>query len=86
MVKIEIDYLVIGAGSVGLGFTDTLLVENDTHITTINWQGKPGGHRNDAYPFVALHQPSAFYGVNSMPLGTNRKDTFGSRSQAILTR
>jgi len=78
MTHIETDYLVIGAGAVGLAFADTLLAETDAHITIIDRHGKPGGHWNDAYPFVALHQPSAFYGVNSMPLGTNRKDTFGS--------
>ena len=79
MTHIETDYLVIGAGAVGLAFADTLLAEtDDAHITIIDRHGKPGGHWNDAYPFVALHQPSAFYGVNSMPLGTNRKDTFGS--------
>jgi hypothetical protein len=37
----------------------------------------PGGHWNDAYPFVRLHQPSAYYGVNSKPLGANRKDAAG---------
>ncbi len=25
----------------------------------------PGGHWTRAYPFVRLHQPSAYYGVNS---------------------
>ena len=78
MRQIQTDYLVIGAGAVGLAFADTLLAETDAHVTIIDRHGKPGGHWNDAYPFVALHQPSAFYGVNSMPLGTNRKDTFGS--------
>ena len=80
MKHIETDYLVIGAGAVGLAFADTLLAETDAHITIIDRHGKPGGHWNDAYPFVALHQPSSFYGVNSMPLGTNRKDTFGSNN------
>ena len=80
MNTIETDYLIIGAGAVGLAFADTLLAETDAHITIIDRHGKPGGHWNDAYPFVALHQPSAFYGVNSMPLGTNRKDTFGSNN------
>lgn len=78
MKQIETDYLVIGAGAVGLAFTDTLLAETDAHVIIVDRHGKPGGHWNDAYPFVALHQPSAFYGVNSMPLGANRKDTFGS--------
>jgi hypothetical protein len=37
----------------------------------------PGGHWNDAYPFVRLHQPSATYGVNSRPLGTETIDAAG---------
>lgn len=77
MTTIETDYLVIGAGAVGLAFADTLLDESDAHITIVDRHGKPGGHWNDAYSFVALHQPSAFYGVNSLPLGTNRKDVNG---------
>ena len=80
MQHTETDYLVIGAGAVGLAFADTLLAETNAHITIIDRHGKPGGHWNDAYPFVGLHQPSAFYGVNSMPLGSNRKDTFGSNA------
>jgi NAD(P)-binding Rossmann-like domain len=80
MKHIETDYLVIGAGAVGLAFADTLLAETSAHITIIDRHGQPGGHWNDAYPFVALHQPSAFYGVNSMQLGSNRKDTFGSNN------
>ena len=38
---------------------------------------RPGGHWNDAYPFVRLHQPAAFYGVNSRELGQRQKDTVG---------
>ena len=72
------DYLVIGAGAVGLAFADTLLTETaDATITIVDRHGKPGGHWNDAYSFVALHQPSAFYGVNSLPLGAGIKDTHG---------
>ena len=37
----------------------------------------PGGHWNDAYPFVRLHQPAAFYGVGSRPLGSDRIDEVG---------
>lgn len=77
MSQIETDYLVIGAGAVGLAFVDTLLDQTDAHITIVDRHGKPGGHWNDAYSFVSLHQPSAFYGVNSMPLGANRKDQVG---------
>ncbi len=77
MAQLETDYLVVGAGAMGLAFVDTLLKESDAHITIVDRHAKPGGHWNDAYPFVALHQPSAFYGVNSLPLGTMRKDTSG---------
>jgi NAD(P)-binding Rossmann-like domain len=77
MTSIETDYLIIGAGAVGLAFADTLLAETDAHITIVDRHGKPGGHWNDAYSFVALHQPSAFYGVNSLPLGSGLKDTVG---------
>ena len=74
---IETDYLVIGSGAAGLAFVDTLIDECDAHVTIVDRHGKPGGHWNDAYPFVTLHQPSAFYGVNSMALGSGRKDTHG---------
>jgi hypothetical protein len=77
MNRITTDYLVIGAGTAGLAFADTLLAETDAHITIVDRHAKPGGHWNDAYPFVTLHQPSAFYGVNSTPLGSGRKDTQG---------
>ena len=75
------DYLIVGAGAVGLAFADTLLSERpDKHITIVDRHGQPGGHWNDAYSFVALHQPSAFYGVNSLPLGGGTKDTHGVNS------
>ncbi|SDC53043.1 Pyridine nucleotide-disulphide oxidoreductase [Geodermatophilus telluris] len=74
---IDTDYLVIGAGATGLAFADTLLDESDAHLTIVDRRGKPGGHWNDAYPFVTLHQPSAFYGVDSTELGSGRKDTTG---------
>ena len=77
MPTFDTDYLIIGAGATGLSFADTMLQESDAHITIVDKHAQPGGHWNDAYPFVALHQPSAFYGVNSLELGTGRKDTVG---------
>jgi hypothetical protein len=77
MTALETDYLIIGSGAVGLAFADTLVAESDADVIIVDRHGKPGGHWNDAYSFVALHQPSAFYGVNSMPLGANRKDAIG---------
>lgn len=78
MSAIETDYLVIGAGATGLAFADTMLAERpEATITLVDRHGKPGGHWNDAYPFVGLHQPSAFYGVSSMPLGSGAIDGHG---------
>lgn len=78
METVETDYLVIGSGASGLAFADTLVTETAAHVTIVDRHGKPGGHWNDAYPFVTLHQPSAFYGVNSMQLGTGHIDTEGA--------
>jgi hypothetical protein len=38
---------------------------------------QPGGHWTTAYPFVRLHQPSAYYGVNSRNLGSDTIDQTG---------
>jgi len=76
--SLETDYCIIGAGAVGLAFADELLARDpDVDIVIIDRHGKPGGHWNDAYPFVALHQPSQFYGVNSLQLGSGRVDGAG---------
>ena len=78
MAETGTDYLVIGTGTAGLAFADTLIAEDpEAHVTFVDRHGKPGGHWNDAYSFVTLHQPSAFYGVNSLELGSGRKDTIG---------
>ncbi len=77
---IEADYAVIGAGAMGLAFADTLLTETDATVAIIDRYGRPGGHWTRAYPFVRLHQPSAFYGVNSRTLGSDLKDTIGGNA------
>jgi hypothetical protein len=76
----QTDYLIIGSGAVGMAFADTLLDESDAHITIVDRRDKPGGHWNDAYAFVTLHQPSSFYGLNSRELGSHRKDQSGPNS------
>lgn len=74
----ETDYLVIGAGAMGMAFADTILDESDDlEIALVDRYHQPGGHWNVAYPFVTLHQPSAFYGVGSTELGSGRKDRVG---------
>ena len=74
---IETDYLVIGAGATGLIFADEMLTHSDAQIVIVDRRFRPGGHWNDAYPFVKLHQPSAFYGAGSRELGSRRIETSG---------
>src|SRR5690606_1245459 len=64
------DYLVVGAGAMGMAFTDALIDHADVHVTLVDRRHAPGGHWLDAYPFVQLHQASVFYGVASTVLGT----------------
>jgi hypothetical protein len=74
---LETDYLIAGSGAVGMAFADTLLSDSDAHMVIVDRHAAPGGHWNDAYPFVTLHQPSSFYGVNSLELSKGLKDEHG---------
>ena len=75
--EIETDYLVVGAGASGMAFVDALVAEADVDVVVVDRRHRPGGHWLDAYPFVRLHQPSAYYGVASRRLGEDRIDTTG---------
>ncbi len=71
--EVNCDYLVVGAGLAGMSFVDTLLTESKSAtVIIVDRNAGPGGHWTTAYPFVKLHQPSCFYGVNSLPLGKHR--------------
>jgi hypothetical protein len=75
--RIETDYLIVGAGAAGLAFADALIAASDADVVLVDRRHGPGGHWNDAYPFVRLHQPSAYYGVNSRVLGSDSIDSAG---------
>ena len=69
---ITTDYLVIGAGAASMAFVDTLLTEQpNVSVVIVDKHLQPGGHWNDAYGFVHLHQPSLLYGVPSKQLEGN---------------
>ncbi|MDR3453982.1 MAG: hypothetical protein P4L96_14530 [Rhodoferax sp.] len=78
--ELETDYLVVGAGAAGMAFTDALLTHSDATVTMVDRRYAPGGHWIDAYPYVRLHQPSAFYGVSSVPLGQDALDVAGTNA------
>jgi NAD(P)-binding Rossmann-like domain len=69
MRTIEADYLVVGAGAMGMAFTDALTEHADVRVALVDRRHSTSGHWLEAYPFVRLHQASAFYGVASTLLG-----------------
>jgi hypothetical protein len=74
---LEADYVVVGAGAVGMAFTDALIDHADVSVVLVDRRHGVGGHWLDAYPFVRLHHASAFYGVASTLLGGGRLQTDG---------
>ena len=57
MQTLEADYVVVGAGCMGMAFADTILHETNASVVMVDRHGRPGGHWTQAYPFVRLHQP-----------------------------
>jgi hypothetical protein len=53
----------------GMAFTDALIDHSDVRVAMIDRRHGASGHWLEAYPFVRLHQASAFYGVPSTLLG-----------------
>jgi hypothetical protein len=69
VARLAADYLVVGAGAAGMAFTDALVDHADVSVAMVDRRHGVGGHWLEAYPFVRLHQASAFYGVASTLLG-----------------
>ena len=76
-MNLTTDYLIVGSGAMGMAFADVLVEESDATLIIIDKNDTPGGHWNFAYPFVALHQPAAFYGVSSRELSNGTIDQDG---------
>lgn len=74
---VDVDYLVVGAGAMGMAFTDALTSAADVSVAIVDRRHGAGGHWLDAYGFVRLHQASAFYGVASTLLGGGRLQADG---------
>ncbi|GAA3606612.1 NAD(P)/FAD-dependent oxidoreductase [Microlunatus ginsengisoli] len=75
--RLDVDYLVVGAGAMGMGFVDALIDHADVRVAMVDRRDGVGGHWRHAYPFVRLHQSSTFYGVASRLLGGGRIQTTG---------
>ena len=74
---VDVDYLVVGAGAMGMGFVDALIDHANVRVALVDRRDGVGGHWRHAYPFVRLHQSSTFYGVASRVLGGGRLQTTG---------
>jgi hypothetical protein len=74
---IDVDYLVVGAGAMGMAFVDTLISDSNKTIALVDRYARPGGQWTTVYPYVRLHQPSFGYGVNSRRLGEDKIDVVG---------
>ena len=59
MTSIDTDYLIVGAGAAGMAFADALIAECGSDVVMVDRRHCPGGHWNDAYRFVRIHQASA---------------------------
>jgi hypothetical protein len=73
----DIDYLVVGAGGMGMAFADSILTATTRTLAIVDRYHQPGGHWTLDYPFVRLHQASSVYGVNSRRLGSGVIDRVG---------
>ena len=70
---LDVDYLVVGAGAMGMGFVDTLVDHSPSaRVAVVDRRHAAGGHWLEDYPFVRLHQSSTFYGVASSVLAGGR--------------
>jgi hypothetical protein len=73
--QLDADYLIIGAGASAMAFADEIVSQSKAvQIILVDRRATPGGHWNNAYGFVTLHQPAAFYGVNSERLEDDPED------------
>ncbi len=84
---LQCDYLVVGAGASGMSFVDTLLLHapEPVSVVLLDKREQPGGHWNDAYDFVKLHQPARNYGVESRALedGVKHPELLASRADIL---
>jgi hypothetical protein len=77
MEALTADHLIMSAGAAGVAFTDSVLTEPEATLVIVDRCDRPGGHGNDAYPFVRRHQPASYYGVNSALLASGTIDQMG---------
>ena len=70
-----------------MSFVDSLLKHSPKKLSIllVDKRAAPGGHWNDAYGFVTLHQPARNYGVESSKLeaATAHPELLASRAEVL---
>ena len=70
-----------------MSFVDSLLKHSPKKLSVllVDKRAAPGGHWNDAYGFVTLHQPARNYGVESTALEafTQHPEKLASRDEIL---
>ena len=56
-MSLHVDYLISGAGAMGMAFADVILHESGKTIALVDRRAAHDGHWNDATSFVRLHRP-----------------------------
>lgn len=79
-MALQTDYLIKGCGASAMGFVDAMFHHSQATFTIVDRNAAPGGHWNQGYPFVRLHQPHDFYGLASRRLGDDRVDPDGTNA------
>ena len=65
MRSVKTDYLVVGAGAMGMAFTDALIDHTDVHVTLVDRRHAAGGaghcpgRRPETSPLVSRFEPVA---------------------------
>ena len=55
--ELDTDYLVVGAGALGMAFADELVSQSKSvRIILVDRRATPGGHWNNAYRFVKVNK------------------------------
>lgn len=79
---IKSDYVIVGAGAMGMAFADEIFSNSNCSITIVDKRASPGGHWQDSYSFIVTEQPAESYGVNSQEFENTSANEEGFGHQA----
>ena len=66
MLEISTDYLIVGAGAMGMGFLDELVTCSQLEAVIVDTRDKPGGHWNQVQ-YVTVQYSTVHTGTRHTP-------------------